>query len=145
MLTWLSVKIKFLLPLCFSIWHLDYSLLGKGKRKGQRWLLSCMRDFFLTSFKTMTITRAAFHFLQHFAFLAREPRCCCNFSTWVSHVLGQALAYFGLPLTSWGDWWQWGQPRGWWYWEREHVGEDWMERADCVGLLSPGEAPDLVQ
>lgn len=122
MLTWLSVKIKFLLPLCFSIWLLDYSLLGKGKRKGQRWLLSCMRDFFPTSFKTMIITRAAFPFCAAFCFSCQEPHCCYDFFfhigvsclSEVKHLLildcrwqaggGQVTVEVSLGLVVLGEW-----------------------------------------
>lgn len=34
--------------------------------------------FFRASFK-LIVTCAAFHFLQHFAFFARESHCCCQF------------------------------------------------------------------
>lgn len=47
MLTWLSVKIKFLLPLCFSIQHHDDSQLGEGKKKGEMIVELCEGFFVL--------------------------------------------------------------------------------------------------
>ena len=55
----------------------------KGEEERAEMIVELYEGFFFfpTSFKNMIITRAAFPFLQHFAFLAREPHCCCHFST----------------------------------------------------------------
>lgn len=69
MLTWLSTKMQVLLPLCFSTQHLGQEAAWKGQEEKAEVMVEFYRAFYPASFKTLIMTPAALHFLQHFPFV----------------------------------------------------------------------------